>query len=83
MRLWLLLASGADKLTSATGMGPLPLSRELCYIRLRFMRPVGMIYGFQVGELDPLQLRGGMASFLSFDFDVDPFGGTKGFSWQM
>ncbi|MDB2531776.1 hypothetical protein N9361_07805 [Alphaproteobacteria bacterium] len=47
------------------------------------MRPVGMIYGFKVGELDPLQYRSGMASFLSFDLDVDPLGGTKGFSWQM
>jgi len=47
------------------------------------MRPVGMIYGFKVGELDPLQCRNGMASFLSFDLDVDPLGGTKGFSWQM
>ena len=83
MRLWLLLASGADKLTFTTGMGPLPLSRELCYKRPRFMQPVGMIYGFKVGELNPLQLRSGMASFLSFDLDVDPFGGTKGFSWQM
>ncbi len=44
------------------------------------MRPVGMIYGFKVGVLDLLQLRSGMASFLSFDLDVDPLGGTKGFS---
>jgi hypothetical protein len=26
-----------------------------------------------------LQLRSGMASFLSFDLDVDPLGGTKVF----
>ena len=64
-------------------MAPLPLPRELCYNRPRFMRPVGMIYGFKVGELDPLQLRSVTASFLSFDLDVDPFGGTKGFLWQM
>jgi len=64
-------------------MVPLPLPRELCYKRPRFMRPVGMIYSFKVGELDPLQYRSGMASFLSFDLDVDPLGGTKGFSWQM
>ena len=61
-------------------MAPLPLPRELCYNRARFMRLVGMIYGFKVGELDPLQLRSGMASFLSFDFDVDLLGGIKGFS---
>jgi hypothetical protein len=47
------------------------------------MRLVGMIYGFKLGELDPLQLRSGKASFLSFDLDVDPLGGTKGFSWRM
>ena len=64
-------------------MAPLPLPRELCYNQPRFMRPVGMIYGFKVGELDPLQYRSGMASFLSFDLDVDPLGGTKVFSWQM
>ena len=64
-------------------MAPLPLSRELCYKQLRFMRPVGMIYGFKVGEFDPMQLRSGMSSLLSFDIDVDPLGGTKGFSWQM
>ena len=64
-------------------MAALPLPRELCYKRTRFMRPVGMIYGFKVGELDPLQLRSGMGSFLSFDFDVDPLGGAKGFLWQM
>ena len=74
---------GADKLTSAAGMAPLPLPRELCYNDLRFMRPVGMTYGFKVGEFDPLRLRGGMVSFLSFDLDVDPLVGTKGFSWQM
>ena len=44
------------------------------------MRPVGMICGIKVGELDPLQFRSGMASFLSFDFDVDLLGGIKGFS---
>ena len=71
------------RVTSATGMAPLPLPRELCYKRPRFMRPVGMIYGFKVGVLDLLQLRSGMASFLSFDLDVDPLGGTKVFSWQM
>ena len=43
------------------------------------MRPVGMIYGFKVGELDPLQCRSGMAPALSFDVDVDPRGGTKVF----
>ena len=43
------------------------------------MRPVGMIYGFKLGVLDLLQLRSGMMSVLSFDLDVDPFGGTKGF----
>jgi hypothetical protein len=47
------------------------------------MRPVGMIYAFKVGKLGPLQFRSGMAPFLSFDLDVDPLGGTKGFSWQM
>ena len=61
-------------------MVPLPLPRELCYKRRRFMRPIGMIYGFKVGDLDLLQLRRGMASFLSFDLGVDPLGGTKGFS---
>ena len=77
------MAWNADKLTSASGMAPLPLPRELCYKLARFMRPVGMIYSFKVGELNPLQLRSGMASFLSFDLDVDPLGGTKVFSWQM
>ena len=47
------------------------------------MRPVGMTYGFKTGELDPLQLRNGMAPSLSFYLDVDPLGGTKVFSWQM
>ena len=70
----------ADKLTSTSGMAPLPLPRELCYNRMRLMRPVGMVYGLKVGELDPLQWRSGMASFLSFDLDVDPLGGAKGFS---
>ena len=60
-------------------MAPLPLPRELCYNRPRFMRPVGMIYGSKVGGRDPLQFRSGMVSFLSFDFDVDPLGGIKGF----
>ena len=83
VRLWLWLARGADKLTLTTGLAPLPLPRELCYKQPRFMRPVGMIYGFKLGELDPLQLRSDMASFLSFDLDVDPLGGTKGFSWRM
>ena len=64
-------------------MATLPLPRELCYKRPRFMRSFGMIYGFKVGELDPLQCGNGMASFLSFDLDVDPLGGTKVFSWQM
>jgi len=68
--LWPSLVRWADKLTDATGMAPLPLPRELCYNQPRFMRPVGMIYGFKVGDL-------------SFDLDVDPLGGTKGFSWQM
>tara|TARA_B100001093_G_C26708264_1_gene962235 strand:+ start:374 stop:508 length:135 start_codon:yes stop_codon:yes gene_type:complete len=44
------------------------------------MRPVGMIYGFTLGDFAPMQLRSGMAPFLSFDLDVDPLGGTKGFS---
>ena len=61
-------------------MAPLPLPRELCYNQPRFMRPVGMIYGFQVGDLGSLQLRSGIASFLCFDLDVDPLGGAKGFS---
>jgi hypothetical protein len=39
-----------------------------------------MIYGFKKGGLDPLQLRSGKASFLSFDLDVDLLGGAKGFS---
>ena len=56
-------------------MAPLPLLRELCYKRTRVMRPVGMIYGLKLGDLGPLQFRSGMASFLSFDFDVDPLGG--------
>ena len=73
------MASEADRLTLATGMAPLPLPRELCYKRPRFMRPVGMIYVFKVGVLDLLQLRSGMMSVLSFDLDVDPLGGTKGF----
>ena len=68
------------RVTSATGMAPLPLPRELCYKRPRFMRPVGMIYGFKVGALDLLHLRSGMVSSLCFDLDVDPLGGTKGFS---
>ena len=58
-------------------MAPLPLLRELCYNRPRVMRPVGMIYGLKLGDLDPLQFRSGM---LSFDFDVDLLGGIKGFS---
>ena len=61
-------------------MAPLPLPRKLCYNRPWFTRSVGMIYGFKVGELNPLQLRSGMASFLSFDFDVDLLSGIKGFS---
>jgi len=61
-------------------MAPLPLLRELCYKGSRFMQPVGMIYGLKLGDLDPLQFRIGMASFLSFDFDVDLLGGIKGFS---
>ena len=68
------------RVTSATGMAPLPLPRELCYKRPRFMRPVGMIYGFKVGALDLLQLRSGMVSSLCFYLDVDPLRGTKGFS---
>ena len=60
-------------------MAPLPLQSELCYTNTGVMRPVGMIYGLKVGDLDPLQFRSGMASFLSFDFDVDPLGGVKGF----
>jgi hypothetical protein len=70
----------ADKLNFATGMAPLPLSRELCYKPHRVMRSVGMIYAFKVGDLDPLQLCSGIASFLSFDLDVDPLVGEKGFS---
>jgi hypothetical protein len=58
-------------------MAPLPLLRELCYKRPRVMRPVGMIYGLKLGDLDPLQFRSGMASF---DFGVDLLGGIKGFS---
>ena len=58
-------------------MAPLPLLRELCYKRPRVMRPVGMIYGLKLGDLDPLQFRSGM---LSFDFYVDLLGGIKGFS---
>ena len=61
-------------------MAPLPLRREFCYKRTRFMRPVGMVYGLKVGDLDPLQFRSGMVSFLSFDFDVDLLSGIKGFS---
>ena len=47
------------------------------------MLSVCMIFGLKEGDLDPLQFRSGMASSLSFDFDVDPLGGIKGFSWQM
>ena len=61
-------------------MAPLPLLRETCYKRSRVMRPVGMIYGLKLGDLGPLQFRGGTASFLSFDLDVDPLAGEKGFS---
>ena len=61
-------------------MAPLPLPSELCYNRPRFMRSVGMIYSFKVGVLNLLQLCNRTASFLSFDLDVDPLGGTKGFS---
>ena len=61
-------------------MAPLPLLRELCYKRSRVMRPVGMIYDLKLGDLGPLQFRSGMASFLSFDFDVDLLGGIKVFS---
>ena len=61
-------------------MAPLPLLRELCYKRSRVMRPVGVIYVLKLGDLGPLQFRSGMASFLSFDFDVDLLGGIKGFS---
>ena len=61
-------------------MVPLPLPRELCYKRTRFMRPVGMIYGLKLGDLNPLQFRSGMAFILSLDFDVDFLGGIKGFS---
>jgi len=53
---WPSLVRWADKLTDATGMAPLPLPRELCYKRPRFMRPVGMIYGFKVDEHDMLQI---------------------------
>ena len=60
-------------------MAPLPLLRELCYKRPRVMRPVGMSYSLKLGDFGPLQFRSGMASFLSFDFDVDPLGGIKGF----
>jgi hypothetical protein len=58
-------------------MAPLPLQRELCYKRSRVMRPVGMIYGLKLGDLDPLHFRSGTASF---DLDVDLLGGIKGFS---
>ena len=61
-------------------MAPLHLLRELCYKTSRDMWPVGMIYGLKLGDLDPLQFRSGMASFLSFNFDVDLLGGIKGFS---
>ena len=61
-------------------MAPLPLLRELCYKSPRVMWPVGIIYGLKLGDLDPLQFRSGMASFLSFNFDVDLLGGVKGFS---
>jgi hypothetical protein len=61
-------------------VAPLPLRREFCYKRTRLMRPVGMVYGLKVGDLDPLQFRSGMMSFLSFDFDVDLLSGIKGFS---
>ena len=61
-------------------MAPLPLLRELCYTQRRVMRPGGMIYGLKLGDLGPLQFRSGMASYLSFDFDVDILGGIKGFS---
>jgi hypothetical protein len=72
----------ANTLTSATGMAPLLLPPELCYNRARFMRLVCMIYDFKVGDFDPLQLRSGIASFLSFDLDVDPLGGAKGFFYD-
>ena len=58
-------------------MAPLPLPRELCYKRLRVMRPVGMIYGLKLGVLELLQFRSDM---VSFDVDVDLLGGIKGFS---
>ena len=61
-------------------MAPLPLLRQLCYKRTRFMRPVGMIHDLKEGDLAPLQFLSGMACFLSFDFDVDLLGGIKGFS---
>ena len=61
-------------------MAPLPLLRELCYTRSRVMRPGGMNYGIKLGDPGPLQFRSDMASFLSFDFDVDILGGIKGFS---
>jgi len=44
------------------------------------MRPVGIVYGLRVGDLDPLQFRSGMVFFLSFDLDVDLLSGIKGFS---
>ena len=59
-------------------MAPLPLLRELCYNRSRVMRPAGMIYGLKLGDRDPLQFRNGIASFLSFNFNVDLLGGIKG-----
>ena len=74
------MANGTDRLTFATGMAPLPLQREPCYKRSRVMRPVCTIYVLKLGDLDPLQFRGGMESFLSFYFDVGLLGGIKGFS---
>ena len=61
-------------------MATLPLLRELCYTRSRVMQPVGMLYGLKSGVLGPLQFCSGMASFLSFDFDVNLLGGIKGLS---
>jgi len=68
------------ELTGLAGKVSLRLSRELCYNLPRFMRPVGMIYGFTVDAHPLLQSLQRLGVCLGFDLDVDLRIGTKGFS---
>jgi hypothetical protein len=62
------------------GKAPLPLPRKLCYNLPRFMRPVGMIYGFTVDAHYLLQSLQLLDVCSGFDLAVDPRIGTKGFA---